>query len=352
MFVQMFSQTFAVDNLFSFKHLYQMKDRATLKILAKSLDLSISTVSRALKNHPDISAATKKKVTELAAVMEYEPNPYAINLRTNRSRTFGLIVPEISNYFYHSFIAAVEAEARKLGYALLMLQSGDDPDIELENLRICRLNRVAGLMACITSQTKDIKPFMKLDDSGIPVIFFDKVPSFEACNKICVADAQAGNLAAQALLEAGKKNILAIFGNPELLITQKRRESFLEQLHQHRGSISVTVCYAFNNTESMQQMLQSDLQPDAVFCMSDEILTGVMKAIQIKKIKVPDELAVLSICNNGFIPALYEPEITYVETSGFELGKLAVKRIVDHMNGKTFMQEIILPSRLVRGRSL
>lgn len=332
-----------------------MKNRATLKNLSKSLHLSISTVSRALKNHPDISDETKRKVMELATLMEYEPNPYAINLRTNRSKTFGLIVPEISNYFYHSFIAAVEEEARKNGYSLLILQSGDNPEIEQENLRICRMNRIAALMACLTSQTKDIKPFLKLDDSGIPVIFFDKVPTFEACNKVCVADAEAGSIAAKTLVAAKKKNILALFGNPDLLITQKRQQAFMEQIALARDPIPVTIRYAYNNKEAMQHMqqaMEASQKPDAVFCMSDEILTGVMKIIQIKKYKVPEEISVISICNDGFLPSLYEPEITYVETSGFELGKMAVRRIFDHMNGKTFMQELILPSRLVEGNSV
>jgi LacI family transcriptional regulator len=292
---------------------------------------------------------------ELASLMEYEPNPYAINLRTNRSKTFGLIVPEISNYFYHSFISAVEEDARKMGYSLLILQSGDNPEMELENLRICRMNRIAALMVCLTSQTKDIKPFLKLDDSGIPVIFFDKVPSFEACNRVCVADAEAGSIAASTLIEANKKNILAIFGNPDLLITQKRQHAFMAQIALATDPIPVTIRYAHDNKKAMQQMLQAmeaDSKPDAVFCMSDEILTGVMKIIQIKKYKVPEDISVISICNNGFIPCLYEPEITYVETSGYDLGKLAVKRIFDHMNGKTFVQELTVPSRLVKGNSV
>src|ERR1051326_4960550 len=102
-----------------------MSHKTTLKHISEQLHLSVSTVSRALKGHPDISLETREKVMHLAALLEYEPNTYAISLRTNKSKLFGLIVPEISNFFYHSFIASVEEESRKMGYSLLILQSGN-----------------------------------------------------------------------------------------------------------------------------------------------------------------------------------------------------------------------------------
>lgn len=327
-----------------------MRTKATLKNISESLNLSISTVSRALKNHPDISDETKHKVMELAALMDYEPNTYAINLRTNRSKTFGLMVPEISNFFYHSFISAVEEEVRRMGYTLLILQSGDDPAVEMENLRLCRMNRVAGLFVSITTHTKDIKPFLKLDELGIPVIFFDKVPAFEACNKICLADAEAGTMAAEALLKNKPRSILALFGNPELLITQKRQLAFTETIAAHDTGIPVTIRYADSATEAYQHTLSGMDQanrPDAVFSMSDEVLTGVIKGLFQLKLSIPEDVSVISICNNGFIPNLYTPAIPYVETSGHDLGKLAVKRMMDHMGGKTFVQELIVPSKLI-----
>ncbi len=332
-----------------------MKTKATLKNISETLHISISTVSRALKNHPDISEETKRKVMELASVIEYEPNTHAINLRTNKSKIFGLIVPVISNYFYHSFIASVEEEARHIGYSLIILQSGDDPHIEMENLRLCRINRVAGVFVSIATHTKDIKPFLKLDEVDIPVIFFDKVPAFEACNKICLADAEAATLAAEIIIEKNKRNVLAIFGNTELSITQKRQKAFSETFSSHPSQISVINTNADTSEEAMQLTLQfcsPSHRPDVVFSMSDEILTGVMKGVQKLKLQVPDEIAILSICNNNFIPSLYDPSITFIETSGFDLGKLAFKRMMDYQSGKTFVQQLTVPSKLVDGGSI
>jgi LacI family transcriptional regulator len=121
----------------------------TLKLLAQQLQLSISTVSRALKDHPDISASTKAKVNALAQSLDYEPNAYAIQLRTQNSKILGVIVPAISNLFYDSFIAAVEEESRNNGYALMILQSSHNPENELDNLKIFRQNRVSGVFACL-----------------------------------------------------------------------------------------------------------------------------------------------------------------------------------------------------------
>lgn len=332
-----------------------MKEHTTLKNISDLLHISISTVSRALKNHPDISEETKKKVMDAANLLEYEPNSFAINLRTKQSRLLGVIVSHISNYFYQSFIAAMEEEAKKSGFSLLILQSGDDPALEVDNLRICRANRVAGIFISISPRTKDISSFIKFSENVTPVIFFDKVPELEACNKVCIADEEAAMIAAEEIIFRKKKNVLAVFGNRELSITQKRLRAFKKTLDKQPQPHTLHVFHASSPEEARQvvnQFLLNQPAPEVIFAMSDEILTGVMKVLQVRKIKIPDETAVIAISNDGFIPRLYEPEITYVETSGYELGRLAFRRMNDYQNGKTFIQELLLPSRLVPGKSL
>jgi LacI family transcriptional regulator len=344
-----------VENFDSFKQVrsLQMKEQATLKHISGLLQLSISTVSRALKNHPDISENTKKKVMAAASMLEYEPNNFAINLRTNKSRLIGVIVSHLSNQFNQSFITAMEEEAKKNGYSLLILLSGDDPQTELENLRICKANRVAAVFISISPQTKDITAFLKHSETQVPVIFFDKVPETNSCNKVCIADKDAAVLAAEEIILSKKKNVLAVFGDADLSITQKRKNAFVKKFEEN-GRHSLQVLHA-SSTENAIHILKNSLtrnKPDIIFAMSDEILTGVMKVLQIMKIKIPGEIAVVSISNDGFIPRLYEPEITFVETSGFELGKLAFKRLLDFQQGKTFFQEVLLQGTLVAGKSL
>lgn len=324
----------------------------TLKKIAQVLDISISTVSRALKNHPDISVSTKQKVMELAQTLEYEPNAMAVNLRSKSTKVFGVMIPSVTNSFYDSFISAVEKEARKSGYSLMILQSNDNPEAELENLKIYRQNRVSGLFACISHETVNLAPYEKMKDAGIPVVFFDKVPDGGGFNAICIADHDSAILAAEVLIEKSKKNILAIFGNENLSITRRRLDAFEKtMLNKH---IKLTVCFANNRLqaeEKTEHFFQPKNKPDAVFCMSDEILIGVMKSLQKMKIAIPNETGVIAL-SDGFFPKLYFPEITYIETSGYKLGKLAHERMMECLNGDATIKEIFATTLFVEGGSI
>ena len=151
--------------------------QSTLKKLSEALGISISTVSRALKDHPDISENTKTRVKELATALEYEPNNYAVQLRTRQSNVLGIMVPSIDNFFYDSFIAAVEEDARVHGYSVLIMQSRDKVQLETSNLHLFRKNMVMGLFASVSIETDDMSPFRKLEEMKIPVVFIDRVPA-------------------------------------------------------------------------------------------------------------------------------------------------------------------------------
>ncbi len=327
-------------------------DNTTLKSISQLLDLSISTVSRALKDHPDISEKTKRRVLELAITMDYEPNVNAISLRTNNTRLFGLILPSISNFFYHTFISSVEEECRKNNYSLMILQSGDDPVIEAASLKLCRQNRITGLFACISSHPNQLDPYLRFKELKTPVIFFDKVPDVQNCNKVCVADAEAAGMAAEAIILKKKKKVLALFGNEQLLITRKRLEAFKDAMDKKAPSVKLIIDFAGSATAAStltEKYLEE--KPDTLFCMSDEILTGAMKVIQKKHLSFPEEISIIAI-SDGFIPTLYYPEITYVETSGHKLGKLAFSSMMACVADGDFLQEKTSEAVLVEGGSL
>jgi len=330
-------------------------NEVTLKKLAEMLNLSISTVSRALKNHPDISTETKTKVKELASVLDYEPNTYAINLRTNNSKELGIVIPSISNDFYQSFISSLEEEARLYGYALIILQSGDSPVIELENIRRCKQNRMAGVFVSITANTSDVSQVLKVCDQHIPLIFFDKVPAFEACNKVCVDDMNAATLSAEALILKKKKNILSIFGNQQMSITQKRLKAFVETFNKYESKAQLIIKNTLSTDEAYQlvnhYLTNTDEKIDAVFCMSDEILIGAMKALQTTGLQAPKDVGVIAI-SEGVIPTYYFPQVTYIETSGYKLAKMAFSRMQACIAGSTYVQELKIGSILVEGGSL
>lgn len=326
----------------------------TLKKIAETLGISVSTVSRALKKHPDISAATRQKVMDLAQTLDYEPNASAVQLRTRNSKLFGILVPSLSNYFYESFIAAIEEAGRRNGYSIIILQSGNDPDIEQENLKLFRQNRISGLFACITPRTKDLAGFDKLRELETPVIFFDKIPPNQPVQAVCLADSAAGEMAAEAILHKKKKKVLALFGDRQLLITQKRMHAFTQTL-TGKNNITLQTVHTCSSEEARlltnQVLADKNKRPDTIFCMSDEILIGVTKALQENDLKPPAPIGVIAI-SNGFIPKLFYPEITYVETSGKQLGELAFVRMQQCIEKPLPPEEIILGSRLVEGGSL
>ena len=326
----------------------------TLKKIAEMLGISVSTVSRALKHHPDISEPTRLKVAELAQILDYEPNANAVHLRTRNSKVFGLLVPTISNYFYDSFISAIEEEGRKSGYSIMILQTGNNPSMEMENLKLFRQNRITGLFACITPHTDDLSGYAKMKEVEIPVIFFDKVPEKEGLHKVCMADEQAAIIAAETIIRKNKKNVLSLFGDTHLSITQKRQTAFTRHMANHAPSTEINVNHALSSEDAREFTLTALAKnniPDTVFCMSDEILIGVIKAIQEMHLSYPDKISIIAI-SNGFIPKLFFPEITYVETSGDKLGKLAFKQMIERINGINTFSELIVEAVLVEGGSI
>ena len=328
--------------------------QSTLKKLSEVLGISISTVSRALKNHPDISESTKTRVKELAEVLDYEPNNYAVQLRTQQSNVLGIMVPSVDNFFYDSFIAAVEEDARLHGYSVMIMQSRDKAQLEASNLHLFRKNRVMGLFVAVSIETEDITPFQKLEELKIPVVFFDRVIEEEGYHKVCLADVDAARIAAEAIIKKKKKRVLALFGHPHLSITKIRCASFKETFERESPGTKLTIGYSEGSTESKKVALEAltvKNRPDVVFCMGDLHLIGAMYAVHELKLKVPDDIAIISI-SNGFFPTLYNPKITYVETSGFKLGKLAFTQMLSCLKNGNTPEEVILESLLVEGGSL
>ena len=331
-----------------------MRSPATLKKISDHLSVSISTVSRALKDHQDVAPETKRRVKELAEMLDYEPNSFAINLRKKHSDLFAIIVPEISSYFYHSFIEAVEEEARLLGYSIMILQSRSDPQLENNNLRLCRYNHVAGVFIAVNSSSENYQAFKKMDEWEIPMVFFDKIPSEGVFNRVCMADEQAGAIAAEKILEKGYKRIIALMGSSTMSITLRREKGLKDYLSTYDSNVDLKVFYS-DRGDNIDQLLEhfsnKDLQGSIIFSMSDEILCGTIRFLNSRNLKFPDDISLITI-SNGFLPKLFYPEISYVETNGKKLGKLAFSRMKEIMDGKKFIKENLLDCEFFPGGSM
>ena len=332
-----------------------MKSDATLKKIAEHLNISISTVSRALKDHPDVAPETKARVKELASLIDYEPNAFAVNLRKKNSNIFAVIVPEIGNYFYHSFIQAIEEESRRMGHSLMILQSMNDPEVGAQSLRLCRHNHVAGVFAAITNRTINVAPFRKMQELEIPLVFFDKVPAAGHFNTVSIADIDCGRLAAERLLLGKKDKILAILGSPLLSITQRRQQGFTAYCQAHANQLPLSIEYADDAdaaTEVIHQYFHHQNDGTVgIFCMSDEIMCGVLRGLHQCGVPIPGQASLIAI-SNGFLPSLFAPEISYVKTSGYDLGKLSFARMTEMLQGDKAFHEKFMGTTFHSGGSI
>jgi len=237
---------------------------------------------------------------------------------------------------------------------LMILQSSNNTENELNNLKIFRQNRVSGVFACLSAHTHNLEVYEKMSDRDIPVVFFDIVPKDNKYTKVRMADERCAIIAAENIIQRGAKRVLALFGDPALSISQKRRQAFQQFMEKYAPKTHCTYEHTNSSLEAetaFKKHLSKMQKFDTVFAMTDEILIGVMKAIQALNIKVPKEMGVISI-SNGFIPSLYHPNISYVETSGYELGKLAFVQMLANLKGGKTLSELTVDARFIEGGSM
>lgn len=302
--------------------------RITIKDLADILQISTSTVSRALSNHPDISDAVKRRVKEAAETFNYVPNDFAINFRKKSSKVIGLIIPKMSMFFIPSIIEGVFTQLNKEGYQLFMLSSEESLEIEKENLQTCANSRVDGVLISLTSQTQNFNHFKKLDDLGIPVVVFDKSLSESKYDQVVFNNEKDAENCAKRLVDYNCKKILAIFGNKDLEITEKRRKSFSEYLEKY-PDINCKSIFC-DSAEMVKEKLEIILEYetfDGIFAMSDETLAGLNYALKIKNIS-EKSFKIIAI-SEGIFPKYLNPHYEYEKTDGLKMGMTAANILLE-----------------------
>ncbi|KYP15564.1 LacI family DNA-binding transcriptional regulator [Flavihumibacter sp. CACIAM 22H1] len=302
--------------------------RITIKDLARKLNINPSTVSRALRNHPDVSASLRETIKQLADKMGYKPNHMAINLRRGSSHTIGLIIPEIAPFFFPSLIKAVEEATHAKGYNLLVLHSNDSIDREIENAEICANMGVDGVLVSLSRQSHDIEHFQELMAAEVPIVFFDKVIHNSLAHQVVMPGKDAALLAANTLgrsIATGSR-IMGIFADTRLSITEDRMTGFKEAIQALNWPEQAVELVVADNPEAARTAFrlawQSDHRPAAVFAMSDELLSGIVQVIYQEKIRIPEDLFLVGI-SDGVLPSYLPFQFPYVKTSGFEMGTAA-----------------------------
>ena len=309
--------------------------RITIKDLADLLQISTSTVSRALSNHPDISDAVKKRVKEAAETFNYIPNDFAINFRKKSTKVIGLIIPKMSMFFIPSIIEGISAKFNKEGYKFFILSSEESLEIEKENLQTCANLRVDGVLISLTSKTQDFAHFKKLDDLGIPVVLFDKSLSEQKYDQVVFNNEKDAEECAKKLVHYQCKNILAIFGDKDLEITEKRRKSFENYLNNY-SEINYKSIFC-DSAEMVKEKLEIILEYekfDGIFAMSDETLAGLNYALKIRGLSAkPYKIIAIS---EGIFPKYLNPHYEFIKNDGIKMGMMAASILLEKIKNSDY----------------
>ncbi|WP_439479011.1 LacI family DNA-binding transcriptional regulator [Chryseobacterium aquaticum] len=307
--------------------------RTTIKDLAEMLNISASTVSRALKDHPDISSSVKLRVKEAAETFNYVPNDFAINFRKNSSKVIGLIVPEITMFFVPSIINGISAVLNKEGYHFFILSSNDSYETEKQNIQTCINSRVDGILISLTKETKDCEHLKKLEEMEIPTIIFDKTVSQNIFESVVFDNEKKSESSAKKLIDHGCKNILAIFGDENLEITQSRLSAFENTIKKTTDiHLNIIFCKSADIVKEKLDVLLKNNSFDGFFAMSDETLIGLHSSL-IKRNLNDSNKKVVAI-SEGTLPKYLDETYEYQINDGYEMGTFAAKQLMNSIKSK------------------
>ncbi|MBT4290027.1 MAG: LacI family DNA-binding transcriptional regulator [Deltaproteobacteria bacterium] len=320
--------------------------RATIVDIAKELKISPSTVSRALRDHPDISKATKERVINVAKRLDYFPDSLAQGLKKRRTNTIGIIVPEIRHNFFASAISGIEDVTYKSDFTIMVCQSNEDYEREVINLRAMVSNRVAGLLVSLAQNTVDISHFDILQKRSIPVVFFDRSSEKINQNQVVVDDYQGAFDAVSHLIARGYQKIAHIRGPENISIGRDRYRGYLDALTKQ--GIPVNEKYIVNGgfrqddgSIAIRKLLETSPIPDAVFAVNDPVAIGAYIVLKERNIQIPKEMALVGFSNDP-VSALLEPALTTVSQPIYDIGKTAAKMLLEQIdNGEQTQKPIV-----------
>jgi len=313
--------------------------QVTIKDIARELGISPSTVSRALKDHPDISPETKRLVNNLAKELNYQPNAIALSLRGGKTNTLGVIIPEIVHFFFSTVISGIEEIAYSAGYNVIICQTNESYMRELAAVNALLSSKVDGMLVSISRETKDFDHLQKVKDSGIPLVFFDRFSEKMNTSKVILDDFDGAFHAVEHLIEQGCKRIAHFEGPPNLMISKNRLDGYLSALEKHGLKDDEDLIIISNEGtleeayKQTKEILSMEKPPDAIFCHSDLTAFGCMKAIRDSGLKIPEDIAVFGFSNWQF-SSFIEPSLSTVIQPGFEMGVLATELLFNELNSK------------------
>jgi LacI family transcriptional regulator len=327
------------------------KRRTSLKDLAKELGVSIATVSRALRNSPEIGLEMQAKVKELAKRLNYRPNPFAQSLRKEAPRVIGVVVPNLVTHYYAAVLDGIEDEARKYGYSVFSSNTHEDSEAEVKAIDNFINLHVEGIIACLAQSTTDYTHFEEISNMGIPLVFFGRTCLQDKFSCVLANGDIAAQEATQHLIDTGSKRIAFIGGPNHLDMVRRRKHGYLEALRDNRIPIEreLVVCEKIDFDWALEQtkrLLAMENRPDAILAFNDIITFGAFSGIKEMGMRIPEDVALIGFTDD--IHAEYvTPKLSVIEDQSFEMGVQSCQLLMKNINGDQKIYKRIVPQRLV-----
>ena len=336
-----------------------MFESSTIKDIARALNLSTSTVSRALRDSYEISAGTKKLVMDYAQQVNYRPNPNALSLKERRSKSIGIVVSEVANHYFSQAINGIESIANSRGYTVIITQTHESVEREKTNVQHLASRSVDGLLISLSAETNDVSHLEQLHDRGLPIVFFDRVPERINTYKVMADNAKGAFEATAHLINSGHSKIAHISSSGHLSISIERLTGYTEALHQN--GLSINPEYIKNCPHggmiqdevetAVKELLSMRDKPDAIFVAGDRLTMGCMHVLKKLNMLNPTMIAIAGFSNSDVLD-LFNPPITSVFQPAFDMGQLATEKLLELIEAKfpvtDFEREILQTKLFIR----
>lgn len=328
----------------------------TIKDIATQLDISKSTVSRALAGDKNISVVTKNKILALANELGYKRNEMAANLRSSHSKTIGIIVPEMITPFFLFVIISIQNFLNEQGYKVIITQSHEDIQAELYNLKLMEEYRVEGIIMSICHKDQNVSEYIRLEKKGIPIVFFDRVPPGMQASKVIVDDYKKSFFMMEHLILSGRKRIVHLAGPDRIPNTADRKKAYKDALAKFKIPYDPLLVIEGENDRSegervIKNFLKKDIPFDAIFSFGETLAIGALNYLQTHGVKVPEDVAIAGF-SGTYLGTIVTPQLTAIQQPFEEMGKVAAELMIKRLSDESAPYEtLVLDAEIIIRKS-
>jgi LacI family transcriptional regulator, galactose operon repressor len=342
-----------------------LKKKITLKHIARELEVSISTVSKALKNSEEISADTKERVQAFAKLYNYKPNNVAISLKNKRTKNIGVIIPDIVHHFFTTVFRGIEQYANKQGYNVIVCVSDDSFDREVINMEMLANGSVDGFIMSISAGTQrknDFNHLKEITDQGIPIVLFDRATDKMDCDKVLIDDKEGAFKAVQKFIKNGRKKIALVTTENYFSVSNERELGYRKALTEAGMAINENLILKLPNMDVDENAIHeffNSQEVDAVLCVNEIFAIHCMNLVQKKGMRIPEDISFIGF-TDGILSKYANPGLTAIAQHGVEMGEVAAKMLIekveyesdDEEEEETYQTKIIESTIIERGSTI